>query len=161
MICKWMEGFWSSSFHYSWDEYKCVCIQGCVHYVFGFFLCVTMCWCLCVLLGCALFWEGELHRFGSCLQQRDQRGGTTEMQLIYLSACACWCFSVVVSAVNCVCCKSERELDQITKSLGTRLTPIPTREEGKNELQLKRTAQRYLDEVQSVTYCTIYVIFAP
>lgn len=41
-------------------------------------------------------------------------------------------FSVVVSAVNCVCvcCKSERELDQITKSLGTRLTPILTREEG-------------------------------
>lgn len=52
------------------------------------------------------------------------------MYLIYLSACACCCFSVVVSAVNCVCCKSERELDQITKSLGTRLTPIPTREEG-------------------------------
>lgn len=74
MIYKWMEGFWSSSFHYSWDEYKCVCAYRDVFIMFlAFFLyvCVTMCWCLCVLLGCALFWEGELHHFGSCLQQRD------------------------------------------------------------------------------------------
>lgn len=45
--------------------------------------------------------------------------------------------SVVVSAVNCVCCKSERELDQITKSLGTRLTPIPTREGEKMRAAVK------------------------
>lgn len=29
---------------------------------------------------------------------------------------------------SCVCCESERELDQITENLGTSLTPIPTRE---------------------------------
>lgn len=28
-----------------------------------------------------------------------------------------------------MCCESERELDQITKNLGNRLTAIPTREE--------------------------------
>lgn len=43
---------------------------------------------------------------------------------------------------SCACCESERELDQITENLGTRLTPIPAREErnerkGRREPQLK------------------------
>lgn len=42
----------------------------------------------------------EHRRFGSSLQQKDWRGGTAEMELIYLWTWVCLCYSAVVSAMN-------------------------------------------------------------
>lgn len=70
-----------------------------------------------------------------------------------LFECACVLFCGFISNESdeiCVCCESERELDQITENLGTRLTLVPTRErvnvqKERGELQLKKQ-QWCLDE---------------
>lgn len=58
---------------------------------------------------------------------------------MYVLFCGCICKE---SDESCASCESEREGDQITENLGTRLTAIPIREErnerkGRREPQLK------------------------
>lgn len=58
------------------------------------------------------------------------------------SVCACLRYTLLVSAVNrAESCECERELDQITENLGTRLTSIPTRE-GKEWKRRKQCGER-------------------
>lgn len=149
-ICGLVNGWRDSgqaSFHYSWDEYErvgaygtvceCVCVRGrthdCVHYAHEF--CVPLglyvgCVCVCVCSGgwALLLWQLPAAKG---LEVAPLKWSWSIFVCVILWSYQRW--------IGWELWESERELDQITENLGSRLTPIPTREERKDRtaLQLK------------------------
>lgn len=152
---KWMDGFRSNSFHYSWDEYECVGAHGAFYCLcvwvhtcacllwpwvlcaFGHacdVLCITLCVCtgvfLVVCIVCSVGWAPLLWQLPAAkglVRWHCWNGADLFVNVsVFVLFCGCISNESYESCV-CVCHKSERELDQMKGNPGTRLNPIPTR----------------------------------
>lgn len=147
-------------FHYSWDEYERVGAYGTVSVCLCVWAYTWLCslWS-CVLCAsrhvsdmCALFVAYVCVFFGVVCVVCSGGWAPLLWQLPAAKGLERWHHWNRADLFVRVCviprlyrqwigwelCESERELDQITEHLGTRLTPIPTREE-RNERKGKRS----------------------